>query len=535
MVLMKRIGIIICLALTLACSGKKTCSDGQKKVLNICFNQPPTSADPRRSGDMITSSSSFMLFDGLTNINNEGNVIPALAERYEISADRKTYTFHLRPSQWSDGTPLTAHDFEYSWKSVLAPNFPSPCSFLFYPIENAQSAKEGSVPPCEIGVKALDDYTFEVKLHKPCPYFLKLISFYTFYPVPKHIDTADTDWYLRPGKDTVCNGPFKVIYWNHSNEIAFEANPKHWNSSSRHLDGITASIITDSNTALQMFEQGKFDWIGDPVSPIPIDALEELKKSDCVFSNPIAATVFMPFNTHKFPFNNVNIRKAFSLALDRSSITENIMQMGEQPATRFLPSILASAMQDELLSPTSQHENARMLFNQGCEELGITPEDFPTVRLTAPSMDHYTKIAQAVQQQIQEALPVHIDLDCKALKPVFDDLIKRHFEFGLIMLVAQYQDPMNVFERFMFEMTPKNYPGYENAEYISTIDASFDAPDEEKRNELFCKAEKILAEDMPFTPLFFYNSHSLKKPNIDGIMITAINSLHFRDVEILEK
>ncbi|MCB1117295.1 MAG: peptide ABC transporter substrate-binding protein [Chlamydiia bacterium] len=522
---------LACLILS-GCSEKETCGNADQKILKICYDHNPTTADPRRGGDMVTNVSSFMLFEGLTATNKEGNLEPSLAESYEVSEDKTEYTFHLRPSKWSDGKPLTAHDFEYSWKTLLSPDFPSPCAFLLYPINNARQAKEGNVSTDEIGVKALDDHTLLVKLEKPCPYFLKLVSFYTFYPVPKHIDTVDPEWAFHPSSETVSNGPFKIKSWQFGIEIDCAKNEHYWNDKAVHLDGINISIISDPNTSLQMFEQGKFDWIGDPVSPIPVDALANSK---CVFSNSIAACTFVPFNVDRFPFNNANIRKAFSYAMNREAITQHITQMDEEPATRFVPSVFAGYDQDELIPVRGDKQKALEFFTLGCQELGINAKDFPTLTLISPVAGHYNKLAQALQQQLRDVLNVNIQISDKDLKLVLDDLVKRNYDFGLVMLVAQYQDPMNIFERFMFKQTPKNYSGFESSDYISLIDASFYAKSDAERNQIFSEAEKLLASEMPYAPLYFYNSHSLMKPNVKGLFMTPISTLHFRDVDFSDE
>lgn len=521
---------MVCLVLS-ACSGKKNCGEEKQKILRICYDHNPTTADPRRGGDMVTNVSSFMLFEGLTTTDKNGDIQLSLAKSYELSDDKTEYTFHLRPSNWSDGTPLTAHDFEYTWKTLLSHEFPSPCAFLLYPINNARQAKEGVVSADEIGVNALDDLTLRVKLEKPCPYFLKLASFYTFFPIPKHIDTVDPDWSLHPSGQTVSNGPYKIKSWQFGIEIECEKNPHFWDAQSVNLDGINISIVSDPNTTMQMFEQDKFDWIGDPVSPLPIDALAN---SSCVFSNSIAASTFVPFNVDRFPFNNVNIRKAFSFAINRKAITEHITQMGEEPSTRFVPSVLASYKQEELIPLQGSKEKALEFFALGCKELGIDPKDFPTLTLISPVIEHYNKLAQALQQQLREVLNVNIQISNKDLKLVLDDLVKRNYDFGLVMLVAQYQDPMNIFERFMFKETPKNYSGFEHPNYVSLINASFFAKSDTERNQILSDAEKLLANEMPYAPLYFYNSHSLVKPNVKGLFMTPACTLHFRDAKFTE-
>ncbi|MEN9654133.1 MAG: oligopeptide-binding protein oppA, partial [Chlamydiota bacterium] len=180
--------VLFTLAFLVASCGKSSLPTTSENVMRISLKIDPTSPDPRRNGDVNTSTLNFLLYEGLTRLAADGVVEMALAETVDISSDKKTYTFHLRKAHWSDGAPITAYDFEHSWKKTLDPAFGAACPYLFYSIQGSIEAMEKKIDPVEVGVKAIDASTLRVNLNHPTPYFLSLISFCNFYPIPKHIE-----------------------------------------------------------------------------------------------------------------------------------------------------------------------------------------------------------------------------------------------------------------------------------------------------------------------------------------------------------
>ena len=188
-------------------------SSTKNKQLKISFYSDPQTADPRKSGDLISSTLIIMLNNGLT-LKENGQLKLAIAKSYEISEDGKEYTFHLRDCYWSDGVKITAYDFEKSWKKVIDPNFPSLCPQLFYPIKNAEKAAKGEVDANEVDIHALDAKTLKVILENPTPYFLSLTSSLVYYPTPSHIVEKDPNWATYKNKKLVTNGPFILSKWD---------------------------------------------------------------------------------------------------------------------------------------------------------------------------------------------------------------------------------------------------------------------------------------------------------------------------------
>lgn len=499
--------------------------------LNLC--QEPATMDPRKGGDPISSHMHFMLFEGLTRLNEDGSVSLAQAESVDISPDGRQYTFHLRDAHWSNGDRVTAYDFEKSWKDILDPLFPSVNAHLMYPIKNAEAAKKGRVPLHEVGIHAPDAKTFIVTLDQPTPYFLDVIAFCVFFPVNKAVDEADPDWVYEGGKRFVSNGPYHLTSWKHNNEIVAHRNPHYWEQEKVMADSIHFTIIDNEMTALQMFENGDFDMIGNPLSPIPVDALPMLNKKGLIKKKPTAGTMILAFNTTKFPFSNVHIRKAFTLAINREEIVTNITQLKEQVATNAIPPILKHNRFREFFKDHDE-QTARALLDQGLQELGASKEDLKEIVYHYAASDLTNKVAQAIQQQIAKVLGVKIVLERVENKVLLDKLTKRDYEMGQTMWWAQYNDQMNIFERFKYKDNAKNYSQWENAEFIRLLDQSA-LESGEARLATLEKAEEIFLEEMPVAPIYHYELSYLVQPYLHDIGLSPIGDIYFHDIDLTKK
>lgn len=522
---------VCCLALlATSCQKKPLKTDAQERWVRLNLKNEPATLDPRKGGDVISSHMHFLLFEGLVRLNPDGSISPAQATSFEVSEDGMVYTFTMRDAVWSNGSPVTAHDFEKSWKDILDPNFPSVCAHLLYPIKNAEAAKKGSVSLAEVGIIAKDEKTLVITLEKPTPYFLDLISFCVFFPVNSQNDKEHPDWAYSNGEHFISNGPFILKEWKHNNEIVAMRNPSYWDSSRVRPDYIHFSIVDNEITALQMFENGQLDMIGEPLSPLPTDALPSLKRKGILHKYPVGGTTMITFNVDKAPFNNAKIRKAFSYAIDRDAIVKNITQMGELAALNAVPPILKNNRNRAFFND-SDRDLAKSLLEEGMKEIGISRERFKEHTYYYSSSEINHKIAQAIQQQWLDVLGVQIKIENLDHKVLMDKLVKRDYSCAQSLWCAQYNDQMNILERFKHKANAKNYPNWENPEFIRLLEASF-YESGVKRAEVLEQAEEIFLNEMPICPIYHWDMAYVVQPHLDNVGITPIGDIVFEKLTI---
>ncbi|NGX59081.1 MAG: Oligopeptide-binding protein OppA [Chlamydiae bacterium] len=500
--------------------------------LNLNVPSDPLTLDPRKGGDIVSSLFHFLLFDGLARLDDDGNVALSLAEKIDISDDRRIYTFFLRDAFWSDGTPITAWDFEKSWKDILHPDFPAMNAHLLYPIENAEGAKIGVSSLSEVKIRSLDAKTLEITLERPTPYFLELIAFCVFYPVNAEIDQSNPEWDQNASENFICSGPFVLKEWKRNNVIVLAKNPHYFRANQVLLDEITLNIVDSEMTSLQMFEKGEVDIIGQPLNPLPTDALAELIKNQNVHIYPVPATTFCSFNVTVFPFNNVHIRKAFSYAINRRQIVRNITQLNEPPALGIIPPMLKKGPKAKAFFRDGDIETARAHFKKGLKELGIAKEEFPRIKYHYSKSESHHKIAQALQQQWHEALGVSIELESIDKKILMHLLKTRNYQAAQSFWMAQYKDPMNIFERFKYKENVKNYPHWQNETFIQLLNKSSDVSTDKERFALLEEAEAIFLDQMPLAPIYHWNSAYITQPYIKSFGSAPIGNGFFDRVFI---
>ncbi|MDP1834810.1 MAG: peptide ABC transporter substrate-binding protein [Chlamydiales bacterium] len=497
----------------------------QELVINV-ISEPPT-LDPGLASDSTSSLIITMVFEGLLMIAGEDKPRPAIAESYEVSEDRRTYTFKLRKSLWSNGMPLTAHDFEFAWKRALNPSFPGDFVYHMYVIKGAQDAKEGKAPVSDVAVQAIDDYTLKVELENPTPFFTELLVLPTFLPLCKAVVEKDPNWALEAGPNYVCNGPFKLASWTHNNQIVVEKNPDYWDANKVKLNNITILMVEDANTELSLFEDGEVDWAGKPVSiGLPTDSLPALKASGRLESRSIAATYFFLLNTKKPPFNNEKMRRAFAIALDRKDIVTNITGGDEIPATCVIPPPLR--LQNQECFTDGDVKEARKLFQEALKEMKTTKEKLPTIVLSYNTSEGHHKIAQAVQQQWNAAFGVNVTLENQEWKVYLDKMKQADFMVGRMSWLASYNDAYTFLDLFKYADSPINYVGWQNAEYTMLLEQSLVAKDPKERLKLLQRAEKILIDSMPVIPVYFLTNTFLVDPHLQNYYMSPIGEVDFR-------
>ena len=494
-------------------------------VLRINMTQDPSTLDPRKSSDQFSSALHFQLYEGLMRITKNSTAAHGMAKEVIISSDKLTYTFILKEVFWSDKTPVTAYDFEYSWKESIKPGFFCPNAHMLYIVKNGEKIKMGEADPKSFGVKALDDKTLEVHLEHTAPYFLQMVSFPVFYPVPKAKASLDPKW--SKVQQPPSNGPFTCIAFQPNEKIILKKNESYWAKEEVLPEEVHILLLRDESTALNLFEQKELDLIGGPFTTIPVDSIQDFREKKQLKKKDLALTVFTTFNVSAFPFHNPHIRKAFSLAINRESIVENIMQNGECAATTFVPPILKDKSQP-LFAPYDP-DTARKELAIGLEELKLP--SLPPLTYHYPIFGCHDRIAQTLQQNFQEVLGVEIEIIGVEFKTFLTLLNNKQYQFGQFLWIAMYNDQYSILERFKNRRNFRNYPGWKNKEFRDLLEMSETTFDPELRNELLEKAEKVLMDESPLTPIFHGNYVYMEQEKIRGFYISPIGSPHLQWIE----
>jgi oligopeptide transport system substrate-binding protein len=492
----------------------------------------PPSLDSRKVAHVVSSKVIFSIFRGLTKYETDGNIVLDLAESYSLSDDKKTYIFKLKKDiVWSDNHPITASDFEKTWKKILSPDFPSFFPQFFYNIENAENAKKNKCSLDDIGIKAIDDKTLLIKLKYPCPFFLKLTSFCAFFPIPTHIEKNNPKW-AEKTNHFVSNGPFKLKSWDHNNKIIIEKNPLYWDSKNVSIEEVHFHIIENENTALQMFETSELDWIGALYSPFPIDSIPYILQNKDHSIRELGGTTFCAFNVKKFPFNNKNMRKAFNLAINRKKIIKNITQANETIATRYIPPSICK----EKISffKDNDNENAKKHFEKALEELNIERKDIEIVFSYRNDL-LFKKQSEFLKEKWEKLFNIKIKLEKLEKKMMWTKLHNHQIQIALAHWITPYNDPTCILDRFKNKENSKNYSNFENEDYKNLLNLAKKETNNKKRDQYLKKAEAIFIEEMPIAPIYHHNTISLKKPHLKGNFVGFFGEPHFDKIYFKKK
>jgi oligopeptide transport system substrate-binding protein len=505
---------LIQLFLLLLCA----CGSNISQNLRVNIGSEPQTLDPRKARSLQDQTMAKVFFEGLSRISPQEKAELALAEKVEISEDGKVYIFTLRNTKWSNGDPVTADDFVYAWRGVLHPDFISDQAFQMYVLKNAKAAKSGEVEVEKIGVRALDTKRLQVELENPTPYLLDLLAMPVFFPIPAKIDRANPHW-AEESKTYICNGPFTLNEWKHSNAILVKKNPRYWDAAHVKLGAIEMVMVSEE-TEFKMYEKKELDWAGSPLSILPLDALPQLKEKKALYQKPFLATYFYRINTEKAPFDDPALRRAFALAINRKEIVEHVTQGGQIPATGLVPPQMG--LQHTTYFSDGDVEGARLLLADA--DLAALPPI--TLLYLAGERNHL--IAQAVQDQWLKAFGIHVYLEPVERKVYYDRIAKKDFQLAAGCWTADYNDPINFLEVFKYKTNGTNNTLWEDSRYITLLDKAVQTADPQERYRLFQASEEILIEAMPIIPLYYYTQLFVKGDRLHDVVVSALGSIDFK-------
>lgn len=439
------------------------------------------------------------LFEGLTSFDATGQPVPGVAERWEISDDKRTYTFHLRrDARWSNGELVTARDFLRSWQRTLSPATGSEYAYQLHYLHNAKDFSEGKVTDfTQVGVQASDDYTLVVTLDNPTPFFLDLCAFTTLLPV--HLPTVEKygdDW-LKPGH-IVSNGPYELTAWRINHRVKLRKNPHYWNRANVALETIDVLPINNANTAFNFYDSGEADLMMDK-GLAPPGLLGELRKRPDFHSSPFLGNYFLRFNVTRPPFHDARVRRAFSLVVDRERLVTKITRAGEVPAYSLVPPGTAGYQPPEGLKPDLA-EARRLLAEAGYPD----GKGFPLINYLYSESELNQAIAVELQDMWRRHLGVSISLGRQEWKVYLRSMSSLDYDIARSSWVGDYNDPNTFLDMFVTD-GGNNRTGWSDPAYDQLIADAARATDEQQRFDIFRKAETLLIrEAAPICPLYFY-------------------------------
>jgi len=512
----------------------------QEMVLRYNLGTEPETLDPAKATGVPEMTVMLHTFDGLTRLDKDGKPVPAVAERWDVQDDGKTYIFYLRKDvKWSDGKPVTAYDFEFAWKRALSPEIASEYAYQLYYIKNGEKYNTGEITdPNELGIEVVDDYTLKVELEQPAPYFLSLVAFPTLYPLPKHVLEANPDWPKGIDENPslyVTNGPFLLEEWRHHDRIILKKNPDYFDKEKVKLDKLIFFMVEDENTAVQMFENGEVDVIDN----IPTAQIDMWKGKPEFKIDPILGTYYILVNVgsentlggEKNPLLDVRVRKAIAMAINRSVITDKILKAGQQPAYAFVPPGIPDAEPGKDFREvggdyfSEDIEKAKQLLAEAGYPNG---EGFPKLIYLYNTSEGHKKIGEAIQSMLKENLGIEIELQNQEWKVYLQSRNQGQFDLARAGWLGDYVDPMTFLDMFV-STSGTNDTGWSNPQYDELIEKAKYETDNAKRVQYMHEAEAILMQDMPIIPLYFYTNPRLVKTYVKNYAAISLGWIDFKE------
>lgn len=494
-------------------------------TLRYALEQEPSTLDPAKSSTLPESSVELAVFEGLTRLNAKDVPEPAVAKSWTISPDGLTYIFYLRPeATWSDGKPVTAHDFEYAWKRALNPEVAANNAFMLYVLKNGEAYNTEKAKAEDVGVKAVDDHTLLVTLESPTPYFLGLTAFHAYYPVREDIVSQAPDTWATSAATLIGNGPFKLVKLQHSAELQFVKNDKYWDAASVKLKGMEWPISESQSTRLTLAEGGAVDIMVEP----PVADQERLTKLGLFKVAPSLGTYYYVFNVTAPPFDNPLVRKAFSVVIDRKVIVDTIVHGGKTPAYAFVP----PGLTDEATNQDFRAEGGNLVAYNVAEakkllaEAGYGPnKPLPPVTILYNTNEMHKAIAEAVQAIWKNELGATVELQNQETKVFMANREEGHYQVARASWIGDYADPQTFLDVFY---DSANDAQYHSEAYNALIERIHNTTDVKLRNELMHEAEAMIFDDTVVMPIYFTTTPYVARDTVGGYYWSSLGTIEFK-------
>ncbi|MFT5711174.1 MAG: oligopeptide transport system substrate-binding protein [Halioglobus sp.] len=530
---LKTLIVFVFFSTLVACGGgESNVSSGNREgILHYGNGSEPQGLDPHVVTGVPENHLIRALFEGLT-VKNPYTLEPepGVAESWDFSEDRRIITFHINPrAKWSNGDPMTAEDYVWSWRRALSPAMGNLYAYMLFPVENAEAYATGNMTdPERLGVKALDKLTLQVTLNEPTPYFIQLMDHYSTFAV--HRPTIEkfgksTDRFTKWTRvdNMVSNGAFKLTEWLLNRRIVMERSNTYWDADKVKLNGIvfypTENIVSEE----RMFRAGQLHYTQSiPLEKIPV--YQAMENSPYVQA-PYLGTYFFLLNTTRPPVDDVRVRRALSMAVDRDTLAATVMQKSVYPAYSITPPGALGYTPPKVFG--YDLEKAKALLAEAGYPNG---EGWPGLEVTYNTSESHRKIAVALQQMWKKALNIEVTIANQEWKVYLDSVTQMNFQVARRGWIGDYVDPNNFLDLYLTD-GGNNNTGFADPYYDDLIlQKAPKAKTREERFAIFTEAETMLMNEMPIIPIYTYTSKHLINPSVHGMPSNLMDSTNFKYV-----
>lgn len=510
-------GLVAATALIVSGMGLAALPAQAEKVLHRGNGAEPETLDPAKSSGVPESWLQYDLFDGLLIPDGKGNFIPGAAEKWDVSADGRVYTFHLRRNaKWSDGTLVTAQDWVYSWRRLVDPKTMADYAYFLWQVKNAQDITLGRKAPETMGVRAVDDYTFEVTLAAPTPYFLSMLHHHSTYAVSKaNVEKFGAD-FVKPG-NLVTNGAYMLVESVPQSHIKMVKNPHHYDVANTRIDTVFFYPTENQEAELKRYRAGELH-IAYEVPVAQMQWLRENLKSELHLA-PYFGTYFYAPNMTKEPWkSNKDLRMALNLAIDRDIIVEKVNQRGEIPAYSFVPPNTTNYTQQipEYAKWTQEQRDAKakeLITKAGYGQGGKPLE----IEVLYNTQENHRKVAIAVAAMWQQKLGAKVTLNNQEWKVFLSTRDEKKFkDITRHGWIGDYNDANNFLELVRGDIGKQNPSAFADPQFDLLMAEANTTADTAKRAALLQQAERLMIEEVAVFPIHFYSSKHMVSPKLIG-------------------
>lgn len=499
-------------------TAKATNKNERKQSINLSYIAEIPTMDVTKATDNESMNVMRNVFEGLYTLGEDNKVVPGVAKSYDVSEDKKTYTFHLRESKWSNGMPVTAEDFAFAWKRAVNPNTAAEYAFLFFDIKNARKINSKEVPVDQLGVKVIDHKTLEVQLEQPVPYFIQLTTFPTFLPISQKYFESKGNQYGLESDQLIYNGAFTLYNWKHEQGFQLKKNASYWDSKTVKLDEINFDIVKDKSTEVNLYESGQVDRVG-----LTGEFVDKYRNNPDFKERPEVTVQFLRLNQENEILKNKNVRLAISKAFDKKDFVEKLLNNGSLPAEGIVPFNFARGT-DEKDFRKENGNLAKYDVNAAKESWKTAKQELGKEEVVLELLTSDNALAKRNAEYFKGELEKNLNGLTVNVKPQprkqqIELLLSSDYDIGIDVWGPDIPDPITFLDLFTTDST-YNFDKYSNKQYDELIyKVKTDLADDEKaRWEAMKQAERILLEDGAVAPIYQQGRSYLQRSFVKGIV-----------------